>query len=77
MQMHINPVISDLTLTVSFTVSLGQELTHANIPLDIVMNQVGNSKFPPRGHLIFFSTNIRNENKTREIQKWPRARDRT
>jgi hypothetical protein len=42
-----------------------------------VMNQVGNSKFPPSGHLIFFSTNIRNENKTREIQKWPRARDRT
>jgi hypothetical protein len=41
------------------------------------MNQVGNSKFPPSGHLIFFSTNIRNENKTREIQKWPRARDRT
>jgi hypothetical protein len=40
------------------------------------MNQVGNSKFPPSGHLIFFSTNIRNENKTREIQKWPRARDR-
>jgi hypothetical protein len=42
-----------------------------------VMNQVGNSKFPPSDHLIFFSTNIRNENKTREIQKWPRARDRT
>jgi hypothetical protein len=41
------------------------------------MNQVGNSKFPPSGHLIFFSTNIRNENKNREIQKWPRARDRT
>jgi hypothetical protein len=41
------------------------------------MNQVGNSKFPPSGHLIFFSTNIRNENKTREIQKWPRTRDRT
>jgi hypothetical protein len=40
------------------------------------MNQVGNSKFPPSGHLIFFSTNIRNDNKTREIQKWPRARDR-
>jgi hypothetical protein len=42
-----------------------------------VMNQVGNSKFPRSGHLIFFSTNIRNENKTREIQKCPRARDRT
>jgi hypothetical protein len=42
------------------------------------MNQVGNSKFPPSGHLIFVCfTNIRNENKTREIQKWPRARDRT
>jgi hypothetical protein len=41
------------------------------------MNQVGNSKFPPIGHLIFFSTNIRNENNTLEIQKWPRARDRT
>jgi hypothetical protein len=24
-----------------------------------------------------FFSNIRNENKTREIQKWPRARDRT
>jgi hypothetical protein len=46
--------------------------------LHIVMNQVGNSKFPPSGHLIFVCfTNIRNENKTREIQKWPRARDRT
>jgi hypothetical protein len=45
--------------------------------LRAVMNQVGNSKFPPNGHLIFFPTNIRNENKTREIQKWPRARDRT
>jgi hypothetical protein len=43
----------------------------------LVMNQVGNSKFPPSGHLIFFLINIRNENKTREIQKWPRARDRT
>jgi hypothetical protein len=42
-----------------------------------VMNQVGNSNFPPSVHLIFFSTNIRNENNTREIQKWPRARDRT
>jgi hypothetical protein len=42
-----------------------------------VMNQVGNSNFPPIGHLIFFFTNIRNENNTREIQKWPRARDRT
>jgi hypothetical protein len=31
-------------------------------------------KFPSSGHLIFFFTNIRNENKT---QKWPRARDRT
>jgi hypothetical protein len=40
------------------------------------MNQVSNSKIPPSGHLIFFSTNIRNENKTREIQKWPRS-DRT
>jgi hypothetical protein len=29
-----------------------------------VMNQVGNLKFPPSGHLIFFFfTNIRNENK--------------
>jgi hypothetical protein len=46
--------------------------------LEGVMNQVGNSKFPPIGHLIFFFfTNIRNENNTREIQKWPRARDRT
>jgi hypothetical protein len=35
----------------------------------IVMNQVGNSKIPPSGHLIFFSNNIRNENKTREILK--------
>jgi hypothetical protein len=26
-----------------------------------VMNQVGNSKFPPIGHLIFFFTNIHNE----------------
>jgi hypothetical protein len=43
----------------------------------IVMNQVGNSNFPPSVLLIFFSTNIRNENNTREIQKWPRARDRT
>jgi hypothetical protein len=42
-----------------------------------VMNQVGNSNFPPSVHPIFFSTNIRNENNTREIQKWPRARDRT
>jgi hypothetical protein len=41
------------------------------------MNQVGNSNFPPSVHLIFFSTNIRNEINTREIQKWPRARDRT
>jgi hypothetical protein len=41
------------------------------------MNQVSNSKIPPSGRRIFFSTNIRNENKTREIQKWPRARDRT
>jgi hypothetical protein len=42
------------------------------------MNQVGNSKFPPSGHLFFVCfTNIRNENKNREIQKWPRARDRT
>jgi hypothetical protein len=40
-----------------------------------MMNQVGNSKIPPRGQLFF--SNIRNENKTREIQKWPRARDRT
>jgi hypothetical protein len=39
---------------------------------------VGNLKFPPSGHLILVSTNIRNKNKTREIQKkWPRARDRT
>jgi hypothetical protein len=45
--------------------------------INIVMNQVGNSNFPPSVHLIFFSTNIRNENNTREIQKWPRARDRT
>jgi hypothetical protein len=36
--------------------------------MDIVMNQVGNSNFPPNGDLIFFS-NIHNENKTREIQK--------
>jgi hypothetical protein len=43
----------------------------------VVMNQVGNSNFPPSVHPIFFSTNIRNENNTREIQKWPRARDRT
>jgi hypothetical protein len=43
----------------------------------VVMNQVGNSKIPPSGHLIFFSTNIRNENKTREIQKWSSARDHT
>jgi hypothetical protein len=42
-----------------------------------VMNQMGNSNFPPSVHLIFFSTNIRNENNTREIQKWPRTRDRT
>jgi hypothetical protein len=42
----------------------------------IVMNQVGNANFPPSVHLIFFSTNIRNENNTCEIQKWPRARDR-
>jgi hypothetical protein len=42
-----------------------------------VMNHVGNSNFPPSVHLIFFSTNICNENNTREIQKWPRARDRT
>jgi hypothetical protein len=46
--------------------------------ITIVMNQVGNSNFPPSVHLIFFFfTNIRNENNTREIQKWPRARDRT
>jgi hypothetical protein len=32
------------------------------------MNQVGNSKIPPSGHL-FFSTNISNESKTREIKK--------
>jgi hypothetical protein len=37
------------------------------IIVNVVMNQVGNSKFPPSGHLIFFFTNIRNENKTREI----------
>jgi hypothetical protein len=43
----------------------------------VVINQVGNSKISPSGHLTFFSTNIRNEIKTREIQKWPRARDRT
>jgi hypothetical protein len=44
-----------------------------------VMNQVGNSKFPPIGHLIFFFLpTYTMKNKTREIQKnWPRARDRT
>jgi hypothetical protein len=54
-------------------------MTHAifKIETNVVMNQVGNSNFPPNVHLIFFSTNIRNENNTREIQKWPRARDRT
>jgi hypothetical protein len=46
--------------------------------IDIVMNQVGNSKFPPIGHLIFFLPTYTMKNKTREIQKnWPRARDRT
>jgi hypothetical protein len=34
-----NAVISDLTLTLTFTVSVGQELTHANIPLDTVHNR--------------------------------------
>jgi hypothetical protein len=34
----------------------------------IVINQVGNSKIPPSGHP-FFSTNISNENKTRENSK--------
>jgi hypothetical protein len=57
-------------------ISLNHKREH-NINIAVVMNQVGNLKFPPSGHLIFFSTNIRNENKTREIQKWPRARDRT
>jgi hypothetical protein len=43
-----------------------------------VMNQVGNSNFPPSGHLIFFLPTYTMKNKTREIQKkWPRARDRT
>jgi hypothetical protein len=46
--------------------------------LSSVMNQVGNSKFPPIGHLIFFLPTYTMKNKTREIQKnWPRARDRT
>jgi hypothetical protein len=40
------------------------------------MNQVGNSKIPPSGHHFFF-TNIRSENKTREIQKRPSAGDHT
>jgi hypothetical protein len=30
---------SDLTLTATFTVSVGQELTHTNIPLDTVHNR--------------------------------------
>jgi hypothetical protein len=48
-----------------------------NLTVPAVMNQVGDSKIPPSGHL-FFSTNISNENKTREnSKKWPRARDRT
>jgi hypothetical protein len=34
-----NAAISDLTLTVIFTVSVGEELTHANIPLDTVHNR--------------------------------------
>jgi hypothetical protein len=51
--------------------NLGGRVEHSN-----VMNRVGNSKIPPSAHL-FFSTNIRNENKTREIQKWPRTPDRT
>jgi hypothetical protein len=42
-----------------------------------VMNQVGNSKIPPSGHLIFFLPTYAMKKKTREIQKWPRARDRT
>jgi hypothetical protein len=34
------------------------------------MNQVGNSKFPPIGHLIFFFLpTYTMQNKTREIQK--------
>jgi 1,4-dihydroxy-2-naphthoate octaprenyltransferase len=54
-----------------------EQTKRASEELPSVMNQVGNSNFPPSVHLIFFSTNIRNENNTREIQKWPRARDRT
>jgi hypothetical protein len=44
--------------------NLGGRVDHSN-----VMNRVGNSKIPPSGHL-FFSTNIRNENKTREIKHY-------
>jgi hypothetical protein len=45
---------------------------------DIVMNQVGNSNFPPNGHLIFFLPTYTMKNKTREIQqKMAKARDRT
>jgi hypothetical protein len=43
-----------------------------------VMNQVGNSNFPPNGHLIFFLPTYTMKNKTREIQqKMAKARDRT
>jgi hypothetical protein len=37
---------------------------------NLVMNQVGNSNFPPSGHLIFFFVpTYTMKNKTREIQK--------
>jgi hypothetical protein len=38
--------------------------------VDTVMNQVGNSNFPPSGHCIFFFVpTYTMKNKTREIQK--------
>jgi hypothetical protein len=67
-------MIQEPSTTMTYTdINNTSENLHA-----VVINQVGNSKFPPSGHLIFvYFTNISNENKTREIQKWPRARDRT
>jgi hypothetical protein len=42
------------------------------------MNQVGNSNFPPNGHLIFFLPTYTMKNNTREIKKkMAKARDRT